>query len=95
MLRHRQVIYFPIATVMGVVLAFGIFKFLTLENTAPIKTVPPAVNVAVLVTATPQGVVQFWDTESYQIRKTLSARAPVWPMAVSSDGKWLAAAAAI
>ena len=53
-LRRRQVIYFPIATVMGVVLAFGIFKFLTLENTAPITTVPPADNVAVLVTATPQ-----------------------------------------
>jgi len=53
-LRRRQVIYFPIATVLGVVMAFGIFKFLTLENTAPITTVPPAVNVAVLVTATPQ-----------------------------------------
>ncbi len=53
-LRHRQVIYFPIATVLGGVMAFGIFQFFTLENTAPIKTVPPAVNVAVLVTATPQ-----------------------------------------
>lgn len=53
-LRRRQVIYFPIATVLGVVMAFGIIKFLTVENTAPIKTVPPAVNVAVLVTATPQ-----------------------------------------
>ena len=35
-------------------MAFGIFQLFTLENTAPIKTVPPAANVAVLVTATPQ-----------------------------------------
>ncbi len=54
LLRSRQLIYFPIATVIGVVLALGVWKFATLENTAPIKTVPNPVNVAVLVTATPQ-----------------------------------------
>ena len=53
-LRTRQMVYFPIATVIGLVLAFGIYKIVTLENTAPITTVPNPVNVAVLVTATPQ-----------------------------------------
>jgi cytochrome b subunit of formate dehydrogenase/mono/diheme cytochrome c family protein len=53
-LRARQMVYFPIATVIGLILAFGIYKIATLENTAPITTVPNPVNVAVLVTATPQ-----------------------------------------
>ncbi len=53
-LRARQMVYFPVATVIGLVLAFGIYKIATLENTARITTVPNPVNVAVLVTATPQ-----------------------------------------
>ena len=53
-LHTRQMVYFPIATVIGLVLAFGIYNVVTLENTAPITTAPNPVNVAVLVTATPQ-----------------------------------------
>ena len=53
-LRTRQMVYFPVATVIGLVLAFGVYKIATLENTAPITTAPNPVNVAVLVTATPQ-----------------------------------------
>jgi len=53
-LRSRQMIYFPVASIIGVALAFGVFKFATLENTSPITTVPNPVSVAVLVTATPQ-----------------------------------------
>jgi cytochrome b subunit of formate dehydrogenase/mono/diheme cytochrome c family protein len=53
-LRARQLAYFPIATVVGLALALGIYKVATLENTAPVTTAPNPVNVAVLVTATPQ-----------------------------------------
>jgi cytochrome b subunit of formate dehydrogenase/mono/diheme cytochrome c family protein len=53
-LRLRQRIYFPIATVVGLILALGVYRFATLENTVSIKTVPPAVNVPILLTATPQ-----------------------------------------
>jgi len=52
-LRSRQLVYFPIATVVGLVLAFGVFKFATFEKTA-ITTVPPAESAAILVTVTPQ-----------------------------------------
>jgi len=53
-LRTRELVYFPVATVIGVALAFGVYRVATLENTAPITTAPNPVNVAVLVTATPQ-----------------------------------------
>ncbi len=52
-LRTRQLVYFPIATIIGVVLALGVYKVATLENTAPLATAPDPINVAVLVTATP------------------------------------------
>ena len=45
--------YFPVAAVLLGVMAFGILRFFTFENTA-ITTLPPAEQVAVLVTATPQ-----------------------------------------
>jgi len=52
-LRHRQMIYFPVAGVLLAVMAVALIRFFTFENTAPITTVPSAVNVPVLVTATP------------------------------------------
>lgn len=53
-LRRRQMTYWPISTVLSVVMIGGIYIFLTIENTAPITTVPPAIeNVQVYVPQTP------------------------------------------
>jgi cytochrome b subunit of formate dehydrogenase/mono/diheme cytochrome c family protein len=52
-LRRRQMIYFPVAGVLLAIMAGVLVRFFTFENTAPITTVPSAVNVPVLVTATP------------------------------------------
>jgi cytochrome b subunit of formate dehydrogenase/cytochrome c553 len=51
-LRRRQIIYFPISAVLLIVMAFAIIRFFTFETTA-ITTLPPAEQVAILVTATP------------------------------------------
>jgi cytochrome b subunit of formate dehydrogenase len=54
-LRRRQVIYYPIATVVGLGLLFGVYGFISGEQTA-ITTVPPrapAVEVYVPQTPTP------------------------------------------
>lgn len=51
-LRRRQIIYFPISAVLLIVMVFAVIRFFTFETTA-ITTLPPAEQVAVLVTATP------------------------------------------
>jgi cytochrome b subunit of formate dehydrogenase/mono/diheme cytochrome c family protein len=53
-LRRRQTLYLPLAIVLMGVMGYGIYGFLTIENTAPFTTVPAAVNVPILLTATPQ-----------------------------------------
>lgn len=46
-----------------------------------------------LATSTPEGVVQFWDTESFRVRGSFEASTKgLWHMALSPDGKLLAAA---
>jgi len=51
-LRRRQTTYFPIAGVLLAIMGFALIRFFTFETTA-ITTLPPAEQVAVLVTATP------------------------------------------
>ena len=51
-LQRRQTTYFPIAGVLLAIMGFALIRFFTFETTA-ITTLPPAEQVAVLVTATP------------------------------------------
>jgi len=54
-IRHRQKIFFPIATLITLILGLGLIGFVTLEDTA-LKTVPKGetANVYVPVTPTPK-----------------------------------------
>jgi cytochrome b subunit of formate dehydrogenase len=51
-LRHRQQIFFPVATVLSLVFISGLYKFVTFEKTA-IATVPQAETAPVYVPITP------------------------------------------
>ena len=52
-LRRRQRIFFPVALVLSGVMVYGIIWFITLENTAPITTLPKGETVAVFAPLTP------------------------------------------
>ncbi|GMR09288.1 MAG: hypothetical protein BMS9Abin28_0106 [Anaerolineae bacterium] len=51
-IRRRKAIYIPIAVVLSFVLGFGLFGFVTFEQTA-IKTVPPGESVTAYLPLTP------------------------------------------
>jgi cytochrome b subunit of formate dehydrogenase len=50
--RRRERVFLPVATVLLLVMAVGLYAFLTFENTA-IATVPPAETVVAFLPATP------------------------------------------
>jgi len=52
-IRSRQRIFFPVALVLTVVMSYGLIKFITLEETAPVTSVPEGETVAVFVPLTP------------------------------------------
>jgi cytochrome b subunit of formate dehydrogenase len=51
-LRRRQMIFFPVATVMGLAMIVGVIRFVTLESTA-ITTIPVGENAPIFVKVTP------------------------------------------
>jgi len=52
-LRRRQRIFFPVALALTGVMSYGIIWFVTLENTAPITTIPKGETVEIFVPLTP------------------------------------------
>jgi cytochrome b subunit of formate dehydrogenase len=52
-IRSRQRIFFPVALVLTVAMSFGLIKFITLEETAPVTSLPQGETVAVFVPLTP------------------------------------------
>ncbi len=51
-IRRRETIYIPLAAVLALVMGFGLFGFVTFEQTA-IKTVPPGESVTAFLPLTP------------------------------------------
>lgn len=52
-IRKRRMIYLPIALALSIAMVAAIIAFISIEDTAPITTVPPASNVDVFVPQTP------------------------------------------
>ena len=52
-LRKRQMVYYPLAAIFAVIMLFGAYQYITLENTA-LTTIPPISQTAESPVATPQ-----------------------------------------
>jgi cytochrome b subunit of formate dehydrogenase len=53
LIRSRQRVFFPVALVLTAAMSFGLIKFITLEQTAPVTSLPKGETVAVFVPLTP------------------------------------------
>jgi len=52
-IRRRQRVFFPVALVLTAVMSYGLIKFITLEETAPVTSLPQGETAAVFVPLTP------------------------------------------
>lgn len=62
-IRRRETIFIPVAAVLAVGMGFGLFRFVTFEQTA-IETVPPGESVTAFVPLTPTPGPTFAPTET-------------------------------
>ena len=53
LIRKRQRVYTPVAVVLSAVMLVGVFGFISIEDTAPITTIPQGETVEVFVPLTP------------------------------------------